>query len=733
MKSIALITLGAAVRRRNNIAALRFTAVALSALLMTAALGAIAAAHATYSGSAQRLEARTPATVSASDTRPVVKWFATSDTLEDQRPFGIVYVDPQTNDAPLPPGLEEWPAPGEAILSPALLDAGKGEGIATRYGHLAGTITTAGLADGAEKLAYIRPMAGHEPPHTYRVAGFGEVPRAVSSPGLDPRIDKSKPEWMFQALIAGFALVPALLFLALALRIDATARDRRTTLLTVLGAHRRDRALVVLGEAWLPLVTGAALGGVALAVCAVVDVTIPLVGFPMLSTDIQALGWRLLAVPAVACLVALSVTVGLNSVRALRPANRPQPASARVGRWAALCPVGLLLAVRGPSFFVTSNLLYVVTLWAGVVLTLVTIPSVVALVTMKLGAVLARIGSARGWAGPLVAGRSLQAAPMTFVRAAAGVAIALCVLYQVVAWQGIFSKQAAQALSVRDQVGTSMLVMGSGGSTEQLRDFLAHVPRGTHHLAYREDPLKGEAAIQGTCRALRTLELPCPAPGATRKMDSSPRDERVQELTRGMFSAGGQVLIKQHVDVARLTTAGGEDNRLLLVSADRSDLSAPQLKRIAYHILPTGASIRTPGAEWLSGGEANRDQATWSVVVGLFGIVTMGITAGFSGVSEFMNLSRRLAPLTALAGRRTVYRTASGWIVLTPMLLAGAIGVVAGSWLSSTIVAEGQPIPWSVPIGGILATTGVGVVLWWFGSRAAVRRAEGWRPSSVEG
>ncbi|MDK8450279.1 hypothetical protein [Corynebacterium mastitidis] len=68
-----------------------------------------------------------------------------------------VYLWPLVEDAPLPPGVAQWPAPGEAVLSPALREMAAEEGLDSRYGRVAGTIGPEGLATSGEPLAYVVP------------------------------------------------------------------------------------------------------------------------------------------------------------------------------------------------------------------------------------------------------------------------------------------------------------------------------------------------------------------------------------------------------------------------------------------------------------------------------------------------------------------------------------------------------------------------------------------------
>src|SRR5207244_315100 len=83
---------------------------------------------------------------------------------------------------PPPPGLGAWPRPGEAYVSPALLDALNGIAARDRYGRIVATIGRSGLADPGEMIAYIAPAVEPRTPTDdwLAVSAFGIPPAGLA-------------------------------------------------------------------------------------------------------------------------------------------------------------------------------------------------------------------------------------------------------------------------------------------------------------------------------------------------------------------------------------------------------------------------------------------------------------------------------------------------------------------------------------------------------------------------
>ncbi|MCF4141141.1 hypothetical protein L1856_36470 [Streptomyces sp. Tue 6430] len=291
--------------------------------------------------------------------------------------------------------MDHWPGPGEAVLSPGLLEAGAAEGIADRYGKLSGTVGQEGLDDPGEWLAYVRPAKGMTAEAPVEVVvGFG--PEAgVPAEGLQPGTgrDNDKPEWMFQGLVIGLLLVPSLVLLFTALRAGADGRDRRGALVDALGGLRRDRALIAVGEAVRPVMWGSFASIPFFVVAAFVDIRVPFVGYVTSSADVRQHGWPGLLSPVVVIVTASALAVISDRLARRVEGTRPAGASrSRRQRYLAfLCPPAVLLASRGPELAGDNTQYRAWISWIGLALVVLTLPAGVAVVVAKLG---------EAWSGP---------------------------------------------------------------------------------------------------------------------------------------------------------------------------------------------------------------------------------------------------------------------------------------------------------------------------------------------
>ncbi|MEV8018748.1 ABC transporter permease [Streptomyces sp. NPDC086554] len=743
-----LLGIGSAAGRRAEAGGIRFTALLVATLVVAIGLGSLAAVHAAYEGKQVKREARTPVTPG----RPAVGtpaekstlWLWGSDSLQGERRFSVVYLSPRTKDAPLPPGVVRWPGPGEAVLSPGLRKAGAAEGIDRRYGRLAGTIGQEGLEEPSEWLAYVRPpkdLAPKVPVET--VVGFGPDASGRPAPGLEPGSsrDDDKSEWMFQALVIGMLLIPGIALLLVAARAGAQARDRRTALVAALGGRRTDRALIAVGEAYRPVLLGAIASGGLIAAAMLHDWRVPHTGFQLSSAYLRQYGPVTAVAPVAAAAVVLAVVILAGQLPG-KSDKGTRPLGDRRSRWlprlAPLCPLMILLAVRGPDLASPDSALRVLLSWIGIAGTVLTLPAAVATGTAALGRLLTRWARARGRAGTLVAGRRTSVHPGATARLVTGVTVALIVLMQAVAWQGLFGAQSDQAQATLDRIGRSALTVGTHGevSATAMDSFVQRLPEGTRAvlLASSRDSVNGPVTLHGDCPALISLHVACPAAGHTR-LDRLVEDPRLQELIKWTPHGVGATRLKvaridSRTRFAARAAAGGENgSSLAVVRPDGDSLSVPALKQLSYEIFPRGAAVRAPGEGELTAGIPNRDQGRWSALFGVTGIGVLTLTAGLSGMAEFLRHGRALAPLSVLTGGYRVFRTSAAWSVLAPLALAGLAGTVVAAMLAAPVSSDGESyISGGLLIASAAVVVAVSLVMWLWSSSVAGTQARQWRP-----
>ncbi|MFI8511342.1 ABC transporter permease [Streptomyces sp. NPDC085460] len=724
-----LIRIGRAAGSRAEAGRIRFVALVAATFVLAIGFASLVATHATYQGQDLRGLARGPVLQEDRPDRPArALWGSTNDSVRGSGVFSVIFIAPLTDDAPLPPGLSRWPGPGEAVLSPGLLAKGADDGIGQRYGRVVGEVARDGLQSPDELLAYVRPRTGLTPANAAPIVGYGPDQGYVSRVVGQSRY--AKDEWTFQAMPGALLLLPAGVLLVVAARSGAHGRDRRTALVEVLGGTTRSRALIVLGEAWTPVAVGGALALVAVIASWTTDLRLPWTGHVLNAADMRAWWWALLLSVVVAAAAVLLGTVGSDRWgRARGTGNRPSGARRSPVRWAVLCPVLLLVAVRGPDLFEPGSAPYLMVNWAAAAGTLATLPAAVAVVTGHLGRQMARAGRRLGSPGLLVAGQRAATHPGPVARMTAGVVVALGLLIQVVAWQGQFGQATREAQATVQRIGSSALVLqpGKGSTAPQMTRFLEALPPDVEAVALLTSPEEDSLTVLGSCPSLTALSLPCST--APSRLRGVPEDPRMAELV-GWYGVGRKttVLVRQ-ADPVDSATGADAISHTVLVSLGRQDIPANDAKRLAYEAFPRGAEVHPIGGEWLVSSQVNTDQGRWIALFGLFGIMVLAGAAAITGTAEFLRNGRALAPLSVLSGNRRVYGVTAAWSLLVPLALAGLAGITVGTWLAFPKTTDGA----SYISGGLLVAcaavvAALGVVAWGWATTVSARQAADWRP-----
>ncbi|GGX39924.1 ABC transporter permease [Streptomyces fructofermentans] len=331
-------------------------------------------------------------------------------------------LEPEGLRAPLPPGLSEFPAPGEMFVSPALrklLDSPDGKLLRERIPYRdTGTIGSIGLIGPAE-LAFYAGTDG-------LAARIGDSPvnRLDTFQGVDAPSEEMDPVLLLLVLVVFVVLLmPVGVFIAAAVRFGGERRDRRLAALRLVGADGRMTRRIAAGEALAGALLGLLFGTVFFLLGRQIAGTVELFGisvFPSYLDPTPALAALIaLAVPAAAVAVTLFALRGvviepLGVVRTARPARR------RLW-WRLLLPLGglaLLAPMIGKGSENGDFNAYMVT--GGVVLLLV---GVTALLPWVVEAVVARLNS-----GPVswqLAVRRLQLSSGTAARMVNGIAVAV--------------------------------------------------------------------------------------------------------------------------------------------------------------------------------------------------------------------------------------------------------------------------------------------------------------------
>lgn len=328
------------------------------------------------------------------------------DGFDDWRgeQFGAAWIEP-AGDAPpvLPPGMAALPAPGQAVVSPALDQlADREPALDERYPNRL-VLGTEGVRGGDELFAYIRPAAGRNLTGygVQRVRGFGRPPPGGFGWELGvPTVVAVVP--IVQGVL-GLLVLPGLLVLAVGGAAASSIRDRRFAVLRTLGAPRRTTTALAVTETLLLALPGLAVAVLLWAVATPRLDRVPLVGRGVVPGDL-ALPWWLLAVLLGAGVTATALAAALATVGGRRGSPRPRPV---VGR-AVLSPLRLAplalalgLATWGSATGGYDGQRLVV---GGMVVSLAALPLVLPIVVRAVGAELSGLPSVPA----LLAGRLLQ-------------------------------------------------------------------------------------------------------------------------------------------------------------------------------------------------------------------------------------------------------------------------------------------------------------------------------------
>ncbi|GAA0914787.1 FtsX-like permease family protein [Nonomuraea longicatena] len=392
-------------------------AVAVSTALLLFAVAANYAFDARGERSAWRNPVATAGKTTSGKTTAVLA--TRTDQVRDL-PITVVDLAALTPEAPVPPGLQRFPKPGEAWLSQGLADLAKelpANELAARFPKPTGILGDEALVHPGELVAVI----GHRPNDPVMTSPRSEQQITGVSPTkvADLKGEPLEDAEMYSvlALIASVLMVvPLLVFGGAAARLTVARRDQRLAALRLIGATPGQVVGMTVAEAVIVAFAGALAGTAAFALATPLLGRIEIAGGGWFAGDL----WPPVYVVA-ALLVAVPLLVGLSAVAGLRRvvvsplgvAKRETPPGMRFVRVLAL--VGALAMVSTLSPAVGLTVIVIVLSLAFLCINLVG-PWVVALI--------GRI-TAAGARGPvrLLAGRRLVDDPRSAWRTVSGVAL----------------------------------------------------------------------------------------------------------------------------------------------------------------------------------------------------------------------------------------------------------------------------------------------------------------------
>jgi hypothetical protein len=648
--------------------------------------------------------------------------------------------------APLPPGVAEFPAPGDMVVSPALRDLLASDGgklLRERLPYrVTGTIGESGLI-GSHELAYYTGStnlaAKIVTPYVARIDHFGDP---------EPTDDRTDPVLVLLALVVFVVLLmPVAVFIATAVRFGGERRDRRLAALRLVGSDSAMTRRIAAGEALAGALAGLVLGTGFFLIGRQLVGRAEVLGisvFPSYLNPSPALALLVaVAVPAAAVLVTLFALRGvviepLGVVRTARPARR------RLW-WRLLLPLGglaLLYPMVGQGHANGDFNEYLVT--GGVVLLLM---GVTALLPWVVESVVARLGA--GGVAWQLAVRRLQLGSGTAARMVNGIAVAVA---GAIALQMLFAgvesdytKASGNDLSraqMQVDLHGSVPVAGSAARFTATKGVSQVVSLGTGTLADRRaDPENFLDLTVGGCADLREVaklpscrdgdvfvarnsesgNLGLVASGRTLYLDPSHGDDPGAavswtvpgELRRVTTVKDASGWTRQGVLMTRgalPSPAAAALSESLYLSVDRSGPDAMErVRNTAAGVSPL-VSVTT----WSSSTEdAKFTSIRTGLLIGAACVLALiGASLLVSQLEQLRERRKLLSALVAFGTRRRTLGMSVLWQTAVPvalgLLLASAVGLGLGAVL---LRMTGTPVTVDWANVAAMAGIGAGVVL----------------------
>lgn len=702
---------------------------AATALILLIAVGAVAI-EASYAGMASRTWERAPRHVELHPDESVTFRFlargGTGYSIGD-RPVAVVHLEPVTGDAPLPPGVESWPEPGQVVISPALMD--DVAAVEQRYGEVVGTIGREGLASLGERLIYARPFPGTtSAEHFWEGSGFGDVNYAVT-PG---DLWDNKPSSTLHLLLILFALIPACSLLVVGVRLEQGKRRERAAVLETLGATPRQIMVRDTRETIPPMVLGTVAGGALAAAMTWRDTPLPGVGFTVRHEDMAEsrvalavaliTGFTLIAVTV----VALSYPGRLHSGTTVRGRAPKYPGPAAL---VAVTVIGgtATMAVRAA---VTGSDMVAVWIVAGAVGACLLTPSLVGWLVGQVAIAGYAWAGRRGHPTGIIATRQISATIGHSARLASSIALLIILVTQGIVWASLGTQHGVEAerlYRTLDARAASMVVPLGPGADARFN------------------------AVHAALRGLDTMLVLGRSSDGSGIPDRAELRVTAETLTRhGVGKAGHladlsatsrltvEALTVGTVDLKTVpsltlddpTDPGIASAHLIILSPDDTPLALDAVAGAAYRAAGPGWKVQVPGAEWREAARQETHQTRWIGWFGAIGVTILLSTLWLAARDEIRRSALGTAPLGALTARPTVIAGVAAMRVGLATAIGCVVGGISAVLFSQPLVALGIGI--SPPYRTIAmlcgVSVGIGVVVWAVAARTGIRAAHTWRP-----
>ncbi len=656
------------------------------------------------------------------------------DIWRGQR-IGVAWVEPAEPDGRpiLPPGMEQFPAPGQSVVSPELDRlADSDPGLAKRYPNRL-VLADAGLRSGDELIAYVRPPAGRAiggESEAVRIedgkfVGQGPVVRVSSfGHGVSVFLGDQTPWWQLSLGAVGMGVLPGMVVLAVGLAAASGVRDHRFQVLAALGARRRTVWAIAVLESLLLAVPGLIAAVVVWWLVAPRLRIVPVVGHRLVAGDLALPGWLLVAELGLAVALCVVVSIAILGLRRNSSALRATSDKAGLSRLAAV-PLIVSFVAFVMAGIATGNLRLNLNA-LGTVCAVAGAPLVVPAVLRAVGAVVGRSRSVT----TCLAGRWMEWNPKRAARPFVGLA-GLVVL--VIAGAGYFTVKDELFMEVPgpSSVGVEGVdVRWRDVASGDLARFTAEVnvglvvPYGSGSAAGSDGHGHGRSqrmalSLGASCPQMARLRLgeACD-PKAPLTLSASTEHQLAEVISEVTGERVGQLRLVPREQLAGLGAAVVLDRSPLELldehvrEAARSTLPAPYVDSAIFARQPRFSSV----VGWVTAGIAAA-------------LIALTAACLISLVDRMLSARRRLQHLLNLGISPAQLTRVGATMFAMPYTVATLAGFSTGCAIAIRKVTNpGIPMPWSTIGVTLLAILGVGLLgtaaLAALGTRDALREAE---------
>ena len=705
---------------------LRALLVALAAVLVALAGTSTAVVQAVYDGREVRTLDRGLRDVEFYPGEEPVIEFAVSPEEIGGRQGWVVYLEPTGDGVPPPPGVEGWPGPGEAVVSPGVVAL---EGDTDRWGNISGTIDTAGLGSPRELFVYSRPLPGTwDSAHTSHASGFGDQYwTAISGEYWDVM-----PSSYLIILIVLMWLVPASAMLINALGLNAEERNRRQLILETLGSTPGKLWREEVRSLGWPLLAGFLIASSIVGIASAFDVDLPAVDYTILSADIRANAGVVWAAFAAAWILIAVICALAAYPRRPRHSTRVHLRPPRYSGWLAFAGAAVIifLANLAQQQALSYSDAAVPSIVLGLVAGLVFFPFICGWLVKTAAALSRLLGRRRGAAGLLIGGGQLGGALREHTQMTTLSAVSILLVTQVAVWSLLGQTQVAEAKRIQSVIGGDLVAVSvpqTPAADRAMPQVLDALPDRMGYI-WMEQTHEAEnftASFLGSDTALDDLGL------AARR---DPQPSASLPLALDAF-IGGQGI--PQVTVHRLdgipTASDDASSRSLIVYDREGPISNDDLRPAISGVVAPPWTVGIPNDAELFGGQTAAHQYRWIGWVGAAGVIPLLIGLWIGLLDNIRRGARQVAPLGALGARPHLFNGVALVRAAFPVGISVVVGGSAGLLFSRAVEMMNSLTP---PYGTVLILCTViimigaaaGVVMAHAGQRAAQR----WKPGQED-